>query len=339
MKKHWRKRLLMSTAAVVVVLLLGFLVVSLKHSREPRFQGRRISLWLEDFAAQKSVPVDQALREAGTNALPFVVQELEKSDSPWQTGYRRLWFKCPAPLQKILPTPKPPLAVVHGANAFFYIGTNSLASAIALLQHKSPTVRQAAAWGICTLRRQSPTANQAIPALTTALNDPDQYVRFYALLAFTEMGADASNAVPAITAVLAPVTTNAVTNINFALYAAAARSLGKIGPAAMSALPALEAALQAPNPYLRGQTAAAIWRISGEVDTALPVLLHTLPLESEHSKWDWIIALGEMGPRATAAVPQLKLELTQAKEIWVLDYVTNALRKIDPQNFSADPSK
>lgn len=116
-------------------------------------------------------------------------------------------------------------------------------------------------------------------------------------------------------------------------------ALGKIGPAATNALPELEAALQAPNVYLRGQAATAIWRVSGDVDTALPVLLRAMPNESEHSKWDWFIALGEMGPRAQAAIPQLKVELTQCKDIWVLKYVTNALRKIDPQNFPAAPDK
>lgn len=343
MRKFWFKRRPSRTvwiaALVVATLLLGALALGLNRSREPQFQGRRISLWLEDYAAQKPGQVSQAMREIGTNALPYVVQQLERNDSPWQSGYRRLWPKLPGLLQKIFPSPKPPFEVVHGANAFHFIGTNSLSSAITLLQHQNPMVRQAAAWGICTLRRQSPVANEAIPALTAALSDPDQQVRFYTLLAFKEMGTAASNAVPVITTVLTPTGPASATNTAFYLRAAAASALGKIGPPAVSAVPSLKTTLQAPNPYLRGQAATAIWRISGEVDTALPVLLHELPLESEHSKWDWIIALGEMGARATSAVPQLKLELTQARETWVLEYVTNALKKIDPLNFPTAPSE
>ena len=56
-----------------------------------------------------------------------------------------------------------------------------------------------------------------------------------------------------------------------------------------------------------------------------------MPGTIEHSKWDWIIALGEMGPRAKEAVPQLKNELKTDREKWVLEYVTNALRKISPE--------
>jgi hypothetical protein len=343
MRNFWLKRRLSRTAwiaiALITALLLGALALGLKRSREPQFQGRRISLWLEDYAAQRDVPFDKALREIGTNSLPFVVQELEKNDFPWRFKYRQLWLKCPSPLQKVLPEPKRRFEAVHGANVFFHIGTNSISSAIALLRHQSPKVRQAAALGLVSLRRQSSAANQAIPALTTTLSDPDQQVRIYALLAFKEMGADASNSVPAITTILTPNGTASATNTDFYLRAAAASALGKIGPTAVGAVPSLKTALQEPNPYLRGQSATAIWRISGDVDTALPVLLHELPLESEHSKWDWIIALGEMGSRATSAVPQLKLELTQAKETWVLDYVTNALKKIDPQSFPTAPSE
>ena len=86
-----------------------------------------------------------------------------------------------------------------------------------------------------------------------------------------------------------------------------------------------------PNSYLRGQAAVAIWRIGAEADTALPVLLQEMPVTVEDSKWDWIIALGEMGSRAKAAVPQLRNDLLQDKRTWVLEYVTNALIRIDPE--------
>jgi len=55
-----------------------------------------------------------------------------------------------------------------------------------------------------------------------------------------------------------------------------------------------------------------------------------MPGTIEDSKWDWIIALGEMGPRAKAAIPQLQSELKQDHYPWVLDYVTNALKSIGP---------
>ncbi|TAL07464.1 MAG: HEAT repeat domain-containing protein [Verrucomicrobia bacterium] len=329
-----RKRLALGVAATITVIILIAAFFS-SQDPDPLYQGKKLSQWMDDFAARKPSQFNEAVREIGTNSLPRVVHNLAKNDSEIHLRYRVLWEKTPAKIQKYLPAPRPLLQPVHGANVFHYIGTNSLPCAIALLQHPSSTVRQSAAWGICTLRRQSEAANQAIPALTIALADSEKQVRFYALLAFKEMGAAASNAVPAITKILAG--TPQPGGSDFYLRAAAASALGKIGPAAESSLPALKSALQSPNSYLCGQAAVAIWRVSGDVDTALPALLQVMPAESEHSKWDWIIAVGEMGPRAKAALPQLKRELAADKQVWVLEYVTNALRRIDPEYFPNKP--
>jgi HEAT repeat protein len=151
------------------------------------------------------------------------------------------------------------------------------------------------------------------------------------MVAFREMGADASNAVPAVTKVLADTGVGSQTNSFFYVRAAAAVALGKIGPPAASALPALKAALQESNSYLRGQAAVATWRVAADADTALPILLKEMPAAAESQKWDWIAALGEMGPRARAAVPQLLVELRQDKIDRVLVCLTNALKSIDPE--------
>jgi len=154
--------------------------------------------------------------------------------------------------------PKPLLQVVDGANVFLNIGSNAIPHAIVLLKHRSATVRQSAALGLGSLRKRFPAANQAIPALIEALSDHEEKVRFFASLAFQEMGADASDAVPALTKVLADTDQ---TNSLFYLRAAAASALGKIGPPAMSAIPELKKALQEKDSNFRGHTAVAIWSI------------------------------------------------------------------------------
>jgi len=310
------------------ITLGGGLVLFLLSSPQPRHHGRTITQWQDDWAAKKSPDFPGALQHIGTNALPYAVQNLAQNDSRWRSNYARLQAKLPGQLQRLFSKPKPLLQEVDGANVLFYLGSNSLPSAIALLKHDSPTVRRAAAWGIGSLRRQSPTANQAIPALIGALTDTDRMVRLNAAMALKEMGEDASNAVPALTKVVADTGVGPQTNDFFYLRAAAAVALGKIGPPSASALPVLKTALQESNSYLCGQTAVAIWRINSDVDTALPVLLREMPATIEDSKWDWIVALGEMGPRAKAALPQLRTELQQDHAKWILAYVTNALKSI-----------
>jgi HEAT repeat protein len=301
------------------------------RSREPEYQGRTISAWQSDWAAKKKQSgFPAALQHIGTNALPFAVRDLALNDSWWRSNYARLQAKLPSRLQGFSPKLKPHLKEVDGANVFFYLGSNSMPQAIALLKHDSPTVRRSAAMGIGALRRQSAAA-EAIPALIGGLADRDWTVRFQAALALQNMGSGASNAVPALARVVANTGVGPETNNFFHLRAAAAVALGKIGPSATKALPVLETAVQESHSYLRGAAAVAIWRIGGNAETALPVLLREMPGTSEHSKWDWIIALGEMGYRAKAAIPQLKSELERDNEKWVLNYVTNALKSIGPE--------
>jgi len=320
--KRTRVSLLILLATIAVVFLIIW-----SRSAEPKYQGKRISEWLDDWAANKQTDHGSALRAIGTNALPYVAQKLAQNDSRWNRKFREWHPKLPQALQKFLPAPKPVLSVVNGANAFFYVGSNSIPIAIGFLKHSSPAVREAAAWSLGSLRKQSAAAAQAIPALIDSLRDNARMVRFEALLSLREMGAEASNAVPAITTVLADIRqTNDVY-----LRAAAAVALGKIGPSAASAIPSLKAALQETNSYLRGQTAVAIWRIASDVETALPILLSELPATNPHSKWDWFIALGEMGPRAKPAAPLLRADLTRIKESWILQYITNALLKIEAE--------
>jgi hypothetical protein len=323
MNRRWK----ISLIGLVTVIAAG-LVIHLLRSSEPEYQGKPISAWLDDFAAHKGNH-RTAICEIGTNVLPYVVRTLARNDSGWRKKYRDLQHN----FSKFLPETKPNLQVVDGANVFGFLGSNSIPSAIALLKHDSPSVRQAAAWGFGSLRRQSAAANQAIPALIDALRDNELEVRFHAVLALKEMGADASNAVPALGKILADTGVGPETNSFFYLRAAAATALGKIGPRASSALPALKAAIQESDSNLRGHAAVAIWRIDSEVDTTVPVLLREMPRLSEHTKWDWIIALGEMGPLAQSAIPQLRNELMLDREKWVLEYVTNALIKIDPARF------
>ena len=326
-KRGWKTALIL-----IALLLVAGLVYCLIPKAEPTYQGKIIDAWIDEWAARQKTRYYDAIQAIGTNALPYVARNLARNDSWWHQKYAAFEPKTPKSLQKFLPAPKPLLQAVDGANAFFYCGSNSIPIAIALLKHKSPTVRESAAWGLSALRRKTVAADQAIPALIEALNDKARMVRFDATLALEEMGPDASNAVPALTKVLADSGKPGDPRIAGVAYlqAVAANALGKIGPAAATAVPQLKATLSATNSYLRGQAAAAIWRIDGDVDTVLPILLKEISGTGGDLNWDWIVALGEMGPRAKAAVPQLKKELVKASQPWVLQHITNALMRIDP---------
>jgi len=55
------------------------------HSREPVYQGQRLSQWLDKYnqvgALDKTEPISAAIRSMGTNSLPFLLAHIE-ADSP-----------------------------------------------------------------------------------------------------------------------------------------------------------------------------------------------------------------------------------------------------------------
>ncbi len=96
---------------------------------------------------------------------------------------------------------------------------------------------------------------------------------------------------------------------------AAAILLADCGRSAQIALPALEKHLQDNNQFTRLACAQAIFRISGNIDKALPVLLDILDKESQPKRGKGldkyvlvrtIETIEEMGPAAKAAIPLLK---------------------------------
>ncbi len=315
-------------AAILGASAILFLVLTLT---EPKHQGRTISAWQDDWASKKAQGFPAALQHIGTNALPNVVRNLALNDSTWHRKYSSLRPKLPNLLQRLFPKPKPCLDDGDAYTVFYNLGSNSIPCAIALLKHDSPTVRRAAAMGLAQLRKEYPAANQAIPALIEALSDADKVVRNCAAITLKDMGPDASNAVPALVKIVADTGSGPQTSSDPLTRAAAAGALGNMGPAAAAALPTLKLVLRESVSDLRGSAAVAIWRIDSDVDTALPVLLEEIPRVDDISKWDWIVALGEMGPSAKQAAPQLAKELEQHHEKWFLNYVTNALKSIDPE--------
>ena len=213
---------------------------------------------------------------------------------------------------------------------FYSLGSNSIPYAIVLLKHDSPTVRRAAAMGLAQLQRQYIAANQAIPALIEALSDMDKRVGILAAITLAHMGPDASNAVPALASIVANTGVGRQTSANPDLRAAAAKALGKIGPAAAGALPTLKSVLQESHSYLRGSSAVAIWRINCGRQCGIAGLSSGNPEGGRGCQMGLDRCSWRDGVARQAGGPQLTTELEQHHEKWFLDYITNALKSIEP---------
>jgi CubicO group peptidase (beta-lactamase class C family) len=91
----------------------------------------------------------------------------------------------------------------------------------------------------------------------------------------------------------------------------AAEALGKLGPVAASAVPALVRLFADPDPYVQGKASEALGRIGR---AAVPALTQALQDRAHTVRWCAAIALGRMGAAAHDAVPALTKALRDADE-------------------------
>lgn len=80
MKKRSR-----TTLAIVIVSILGGLAQPTLLAREPSYQGKRLSDWMNDFEADKPEVRQEArdaIRKIGTNALPLIIEFIRSTNSP-----------------------------------------------------------------------------------------------------------------------------------------------------------------------------------------------------------------------------------------------------------------
>ena len=76
----------------LVVFAIGFFAL---RTREPAYEGIRLSRWLEEFnrvgRGRINQEAENAIRQIGTNALPFLVTDLSTLDSPYKLGLMQ-WY-------------------------------------------------------------------------------------------------------------------------------------------------------------------------------------------------------------------------------------------------------
>ncbi len=280
MKRYWLG------LGAVVLLLGGVGLAVLLVPREPVYQGRPISVWIQEltgpvanFAGAVASPTLPRLlaQTPGPEILPYLRATLHRGNSTVSRLYVRWYPRLPPPLVRRLPAPNPLRDTQLRYRAgliLYYMGPTAAAALPDLrdaLRDESPEVRRIAATALGVL---GPAARSAAPALLRALQDPMPDVRRAALRALPGVENDPARLVPAIAdrlkdadpgvrtdaaemlkdagpkAELAvPALIRALEDPDNDVFIFAAQALGRIGPSARAAVPALERALRAPRPY------------------------------------------------------------------------------------------
>lgn len=148
-------------------------------------------------------------------------------------------------------------------------------------------------------------AKPALPDMVAALADPDESFRSDAAIAIASFGPDAAAAVPDLMKLL-EATSNAPGTRYAATYA-----LGRIGSAARPALEKLRELAAADDELLATVAVWAALKIDPAdislFEKAVPRLRKALRSEQEMARLEAAVALGDIGPQATSALPLLEL--------------------------------
>jgi peptidoglycan/xylan/chitin deacetylase (PgdA/CDA1 family) len=278
-------------SALLLVVALALALWALFHSREPQYQGKRLSHWLrqmelaQDIEAPDWQSAVRAVRQMGTNALPSMMAALQASDPNWKIEVvdwvrqvlnkdlsgqlvARHRQRSLMGLQVLGPVARPAIptlaAMITNANpdiadaaflALSGIGVADCVPALVLtLTNGNPILRPAAAVNLGLLRSR---AGDAVPALAATLGDSDANLRADAARALGFIACNPSVAVPALTRALA--------DTNVVVSRTAAAALGAFGVDAESALPLLRALPPASEEFPRRGIARSIVRVQCEL--------------------------------------------------------------------------
>lgn len=201
-------------------------------------------------------------------------------------------------------------------------------------------------------------AEAAGSSLIAALQDPDAHVRSVASAAVPKAGVPVDVAVPALLELLRqernPVHVRALSEYREAAKPGlplleeilansqldsetrwnAARAIGKVGPQAASAVPALLVALQDPAATIREHAAEALGDIGPPAAEAVQGLASVLDDPAPRVRRDAVRSLGQIGQPARTIVAQIQTLLKDKEDI-VRNAARDTLQAIAPETLPA----
>ena len=159
-----------------------------KHEREPVYNGKPVSYWIERSGEYKVVASTDLLSariipEADSNAAPFLIKALERQDSSLRRAYFLTWRRLPYWAWKRLPTPIVARNIRESAAATLgRVGVGAEGAIPALIRaargDESALVRAIA---INSLARIGNEEKVVRLALIEGLHDKDAFVQYAAV--------------------------------------------------------------------------------------------------------------------------------------------------------------
>jgi HEAT repeat protein len=274
MKKPWRIAGLVVAAALIIAIISA----AFSGTREPEYEGRKLTQWLEDlrhspsgspFARTNAII---AIRHMGTNAVPYLLTMLHARDSRLKTkcmdllsrqrlvdfhfrydferrddalrGLGALGSDARAAIPEVAKLMNDRLLAQMAAYTLHQIGADAVPALNQALRSTNTWARSQAAGFLGVSGDEA-----SVPSLIAALKDPDFITKSRATHALSRFPEQADVIVPALTDCL---------NDSYDTFRMnAARALGAFGKKAKPAFPNLMTMVTSTN-YQEGTTAATV---------------------------------------------------------------------------------
>jgi hypothetical protein len=259
-------RILLITLFIIVLAFNAWLILS--QPGEPVYQGKSLSDWCEQYAANSFHSSDQelqrqakaAIQTIGTNAIPTLLRMLKAKDSKFKLKLIQLSQK-----QHVINIKWKTVAMRHfeAECGLSSLGTQAIPAVPALVEiynQLPPDVYTTYHSDIAELlASMGPAAAAAVPRFVQDTTDTNSAIRWRALWVLSHVTARPDLAVPALTRSLRdPVEGN---------REIAAYDLGAFGTNAQSAVPELIIALNDSSLDVKRQAASALQKIDPSAAT------------------------------------------------------------------------
>ena len=289
---HLRKRVLLP--AICLVLAVALLLL-LTGDSEPQYQGRKLSQWLRTYdghypdQSTPSLRAQAAIREIGTNAIPYLLKWISYEPSSLKTKTLQFLERLPLPMRRHLV--RSPIVSADDAEHGFFILATQANSAIPELKRLAITSSSSERAFSCT-RSLAFIGPNAMPALMEIFTNANPVARSCAILVIGELGTNGLSAIPTLLKLLAdadqslgcaaedtlgklalcpeaviPALMTNLSSTSAQRRACAARGLGGFGPKASAAVPQLLRMIKDPSAVASEEARHAIFKITGQTLT------------------------------------------------------------------------
>lgn len=247
-------------AAIIVAGLLFFWL----HKSEPSYQGKSLSEWLkqdqENSGARNfelSVEATTALQKMGTNAIPYLVERIGRTNSSFKKEISDFSKKHDLPDVDLNKVYKEQFRATCALKVFGAEARGAIPSLTALLNNEETAI--SAAFALVNI------GAEAMPALTNALSNTNRITVFAVCYSLRFIGTNAAQAIPILLVNL--------TNSNPDIRTHSVRALGSLRFAASISLPRLTETMSDTVPSVRRAAIQAIGEYNTNATYILPALV------------------------------------------------------------------